>query len=402
MSEKSFVLPAHFGCSHGSETVFDHSRPFPAEDYQGSQGVGFQITYVNFNSEQIAAFEYAASVWGSILDSDVDISINANLIFLPPGTLGFTVPNGDKNFAGTPMMDIIYPTTLANAITGTDTKPNDIDIEIFMSNQINWYFGLDANPPVNQYDFVTVAIHEIAHGLGFVETLQQNGNNVEYGSLTEEDIILPLSFELDDQEGDPFIYSTFVENASGQEMLDNNLFPNNSTQLADFVTSPAFFNGPNAIAANGGTEPRVYTPATFAFGSSIIHLNESTFPAGSGNSMMTPFGSLGEGNHDPGPIMIAMLQDMGWPLDPSTSIESPTEAELAFNLFPNPSTGFFRFDKPQAVPVLNYRVFSADGKVLAQGLAHQQELDLKHLPKGNYFVHFFEENFEVLRPISII
>lgn len=33
------------------------------------------------------------------------------------------------------------------------------------------YFGTDGNTPANQYDFVTVFMHELTHGLGFTSSL---------------------------------------------------------------------------------------------------------------------------------------------------------------------------------------------------------------------------------------
>ncbi|MEO1434751.1 MAG: hypothetical protein AAFV80_04395, partial [Bacteroidota bacterium] len=101
------VNAGHSICSHTNGTVFDHSRTFP-ESRRTQQGVNFDISYVNFNQQQIDAFEFAASIWSSILASDVDIKINVTLINFP-GFLGFAIPNGDVNFPGAPLPDIIYP-----------------------------------------------------------------------------------------------------------------------------------------------------------------------------------------------------------------------------------------------------------------------------------------------------
>src|ERR1051326_1877021 len=32
---------------------------------------------------------------------------------------------------------------------------------------LHWYYGFDSNPPAGALDFVTVLLHELAHGLGF-------------------------------------------------------------------------------------------------------------------------------------------------------------------------------------------------------------------------------------------
>ncbi|MCK7534680.1 MAG: hypothetical protein MZV63_28610 [Marinilabiliales bacterium] len=35
------------------------------------------------------------------------------------------------------------------------------------NKEVKWYFGTDGNTPELLYDFVTVVLHEIGHGLGF-------------------------------------------------------------------------------------------------------------------------------------------------------------------------------------------------------------------------------------------
>jgi hypothetical protein len=73
-----------------------------------------------------------------------------------------------------------------------------------------------------------------------------------------------------------------------------------------------FFGGPLARASNQGNSVRLYAPTTYDAGSSVAHLNEATFRAGNPNSLMTPQISYGEVNHDPGPMTVAILGDLGW------------------------------------------------------------------------------------------
>jgi len=57
---------------------------------------------------------------------------------------------------------------------------------------------------------------------------------------------------------------------------------------------------------------RLYAPAAFQDGSSYSHLDEGTYLRGNPNALMTPALSSGEAVHDPGPIALGMLSDMGW------------------------------------------------------------------------------------------
>ena len=58
---------------------------------------------------------------------------------------------------------------LADAIAGRDTYAGRVDLTAsFNSNdKVNWYYGTDGNTPSGQFDFVTVVLHELGHGLGF-------------------------------------------------------------------------------------------------------------------------------------------------------------------------------------------------------------------------------------------
>ena len=45
--------------------------------------------------------------------------------------------------------------------------PKDADIICSINSSADWYFGTNGNTPNSKYDLVTVALHEITHGLGF-------------------------------------------------------------------------------------------------------------------------------------------------------------------------------------------------------------------------------------------
>ena len=57
-----------------------------------------------------------------------------------------------------------------------------------------WYLGLDGQVPEGVYDMVTVALHEMGHGLGYLGSANHNGNSGFLGF-----------------QGIPFIYDHFVE-----------------------------------------------------------------------------------------------------------------------------------------------------------------------------------------------
>jgi hypothetical protein len=138
--------------------------------------------------QRLNAFQFAADVWGSTLDSPVEIKIlatfeplscsatsatlgSAGTIFIWSdfGSVGF--------FPGAEFPATWYHNALANKRAGADVSEGEATADLrarFNSNLGNagcltgtfWYLGFDQNHGTN-IDLVTVLLHEFAHGLGF-------------------------------------------------------------------------------------------------------------------------------------------------------------------------------------------------------------------------------------------
>jgi hypothetical protein len=93
------------------------------------------------------------------------------------------------------------------------------------------------------------------------------------------------------------------------------------------VSNNLFFQGLFAQLANDGNNPKLYAPNLWDKDSSISHLDETTYN-GTLNSLMTPKRDAGEaGIHDPGPISLGILQDLGWTISLSQLINNVTAIE---------------------------------------------------------------------------
>jgi len=231
------------------------------------------------------AFQYAADIWASLITSDVPIVIDACWEPKLPGILGSAGPTAPiRDFSGAPDAVTWYPIALANALSHSDLNGTDAEIKAsFNSARSNWYFGTDGNTPSGQYDFVSVVLHEIGHGLGFLGSMDVSNGVGSWGYGTPY----------------PFVYDRFTENGSGQQLISD--FPNNSSALAAQLTSDnIFFDGANANAGNGNAPPKLYAPPVWESGSSYAHLDENTY-SGTPNGLMTPALSSAEAVHDPGP-----------------------------------------------------------------------------------------------------
>ena len=252
----------------------------------------FDVTYVDFPPAAQAAFQHAADIWAQLILSPVPIRVQANWTPLQPGTLGNALLGYYWDIDGYARLD-----ALADAIRGFDHRPGVVDFEVNLNSDRDWYLGTDGNTPDDHHDLVSVALHEIGHGLGFFGTLVIDaGSGVGFWGLAIPDI-----------------YAAYAEDLAGTRLVDTLTYPNPSTQLADALQSgDVFFAGPRAMSAAGGARPELYAPAIWDGGSSLSHLDEAAYPAGDPDSLMTPRLSAAEAIHSPGEVALCMLQDLDW------------------------------------------------------------------------------------------
>jgi hypothetical protein len=259
------------------------------------------VRYTGFTSEAREAFQYAVDIWAAQLTSSVPIEVVAVWEPLGPGVLGAAGPTEVWWNFGSGRPNVAYPVPLANKLAGRDLNPGLHDLEAYFSSEFdNWYFGTDGITPPGTYDFVTVVLHELGHGLGFLGSMQYENfvGSWGYGN--------PY----------PFVYDTFAENGDGESLTDTSKFPNPSIALgAQLVSGSVFFDSPRSRAANNGEPPELYAPFFWQAGSSYSHLDELRYGVGDPDSLMTPQVGEAEAIHDPGDITRAMFEDMGWTID---------------------------------------------------------------------------------------
>ncbi|MGE4069177.1 MAG: hypothetical protein AB7H88_20560 [Vicinamibacterales bacterium] len=283
-----------------------YTPPMPS-DLGGAPAATITVTYTGFTAASQAAFQRAVDIWAGIITSSVPIRVSATMKPLATNVLGSAGANFYwRNFSGG-VANSWYPDALADKLAGSDRNPGDFDIVANFTTDpsINWYFGTDGNPGSGQYDFVSVVLHEIGHGLGFSGSGDVSGGVGTWGSS-----------------GVPDIYDRFVKNGSGVSIMS---FTSGTAALAaQLLGGNLFWNTPAADGGPISSPAKLYAPSSWESGSSYSHLDEDTYVAGNANSLMTPQISMMEAIHDPGTITREIFADMGWTVGSTTPTPTPS------------------------------------------------------------------------------
>jgi hypothetical protein len=256
----------------------------------------FKVTYVNFPEEAKQAFQYAVSIWEELISSPVPIHIEARWEQLEGNILAKGNPSiFYNNFSGAPLRNVYYPVALAEKISGKEMNAGAPDIICRFNKKFQWYFGTDGNTPSTHYDFVSSALHEITHGLGFSGFLNEVDGKGYFNNSNEL----------------PSIYDYFLFNNQNQQISDKSLFRSNSTDLYRQITSDNIkFSQANTTGQEQKIIDWIFAPTVWNDGTSIYHLKGYAY--GEENGLMTPFAMKGRAIHNPGEVTMAILAEIGW------------------------------------------------------------------------------------------
>ena len=285
------VAPANWGYIYASgNSVSVQATPrLPSANLEKKSN--FLINFNTVPSLARPAVQAAVDIWSENFASTVPINVNVKWGSSSSyGVLASaSAKNNFSNFNGAPDKTLYYASALANALAGRDLDPTSPEIEISITSNAPWYYGTDGNCPARSFDLVSVILHEMGHGLGFV-----SGNYYDAFS----------GFGRVDQ---PTPFDAYAQLPDGRRLAD---MPSPSLEAGKAMTSDLVWSGENAVKANNGIKPKLYTPSTYEPGSSISHLDEATFSQSVDNAVMTPNLDSGEVFHLPGPLVLAMFEDM--------------------------------------------------------------------------------------------
>ena len=262
---------------------------------------------------RLVAFRHAAFIWSTRLNSSIEISVDAQMdpqfCTAAGAVLGSAAPmTAARDFPANPppRPNTLYPIALANSMAKLDLVPGTSDIRATFNSDFGkvgcgsadgsaaFYYGLDGNAG-SKIDFVSVVLHELGHGLGFL-TFMNVTTGVKNGGRDD-------------------IFMRQLENHSAPAPQ-----PKDLPSMTDAQRQAAVVSGDlRWVGSSASSEAScnltmgatlMYAPNPVAVGSSVSHWDVSATP----NELMEP--RYTGANHDPG-LALELLEDIGWKLGPN-------------------------------------------------------------------------------------
>ena len=213
-----------------------------------------------------------------------------------------------------------FPIALAENLLGQEINGStEADVEITFNENYNFYYGLSLElleleelfPDLIPDTFILVAVHEIIHGLGFLDSVNSNDGSFLYEipgiydvnlySERDEELLITLSNS-----------QRLEAITSGAGLLwDGTSKGENSYSCAQLVGEV------DEVKARGGVDfygrPLLYAPSPYKSGSSVSHF----YPTGNNDDIMNP-------NYAPLTFIdltFGVLRDIGWRLKRDAGVE---------------------------------------------------------------------------------
>lgn len=293
-----------------------HAAGFGARSGTGRIHVGFVggLPEAAVQNVFIAAAFFLQSYF--VLSADVNVAVEWVDLSSVPNLLGEGGPSTmcpHPDSGAYPF--VLIPAALYVHLTGADNCPGmsgSIHVHVQLNSQPNvpWYFGVDGQPPVNRIDLVTVVMHELLHGLGFLSGVA--GAGAQYPFAPYGYVFDWYVFYSNNVTGWP---STFA-GAVSDPCIANPLLLSNGALI---------FRG---VVGNASIESfTLYSPTMFAPGSSVSHV--APVAGSSANRLMQPSIQQGHAWHDIGANVWEAMASMGYDMVDSSYLLPYDGAELA-------------------------------------------------------------------------
>ena len=283
----------------------------------GQAQVDFSFNYTDVNTgfndstlgaQRRAALENSASIVESLFKNyTATINIDVNGGVTNNSFLASAGSNYNSAFPGTGFGS--RGDVMTKILGGVDPNTGAADGTVNWNFQdFAWEYGTDFQ--ASEFDFVSTAIHELLHTVGFLSSVSQDGSDL-WGTNVND----PSTWEPFDQ---------FVADNAGA-LINGTTFINDKTRwdaasVGGTGSNGLFFIGANAMAANGGNAVNLYSPTSgWENGSSGSHLDDEQY---NGLYAMESSTGTGLGIRTFSAIEMGILRDIGF--SNLTAVPEPT------------------------------------------------------------------------------
>ena len=222
------------------------------------------------------------------------------------------------SFGPREQLHIGYPPALAEKIAGRELLDESIPhLIVQFSRELNFYYGFTDETPAFSINFVTLAIHEIIHGLGFHSSLQEDGS---FPRATLDVTDGTRNFSVDIEQWQRIYDVQMYSEEDGEFIVD--LEPSGRMRAATSETGLLWdgtarpgeerscsYGQRMAELKSAGIgpdgRPRLHAPSAFDSGSSITHVHTDTDDI---MEYLYPFPRDMD-------LSFGMLRDMGWEIN---------------------------------------------------------------------------------------
>ena len=266
--------------------------------YTGTPGVGFNDG-TQLGTDRKAALNNAATTLASFFTTAAPRTITYAVD--SKSDPGNTLASASSNLISG--ADGFQRTVVQNKIlTGTDSNGLTVDGNINWNWQHNW--DITNSVASGAYDFKSTVMHEILHSFGFTSSTGAAGTNTGTTWNT---------------------FDQFLVTTGGSKLIDGTTFAFNTAFNSSLTGNGMRFDGPNAVAANGGNLVHIYSPGPpWSDGSSGAHTADSIYA----NTMMISATTTGPGARTLTAIETGILKDIGYTMSASAIPEPSTYAAI--------------------------------------------------------------------------
>lgn len=296
------------------------------------------------------AFERVLCVFENTLRGDFTIRVSAGFGSFTSDTptivtLAAAAPCHVAVIPQTGETGLLYPSALARTVFGDDKIReerlcDDYDIRVIFNARADiFHYGQSATR--GTVDFTSVAMHEIFHGLGFLEYIESDGSLLS-DVVSGRRITLTSVWDrmmYSEADGDRLVGLTDAQRRAAITSGDGLLWDGAAGRRAAASKSAG-------VSPDG--RPRLYAPSVYESSSSVSHLDLSIRP----DDLLEPFYN----NSGDMTLALAMLEDMGWNVNAAGTQAcgggaTPRPAPAPTQTPPPPSADGDDSSQPEAPPI---------------------------------------------------